>query len=770
MADNDDAKIVAQLEEMALKFMLIEPGDLSVVGELVVLIEELQGLAGIAEYPALQRMGLALRCVIGKIVMNELPDSAENYELLGQCISLMQEVYRKHGEDEASAKAFTALLDQIGAGVPNSTESVAMPAAAASSPPESPPPPVPASRSAKPAGAVRGSAGGPPQTIRILDSPPTAALEFLQDPELLTGFVGETLEHLESIEVNVLDLEDHPGDLEIVNKIFRPFHTIKGVAGFLNLKSIQKLAHSTENLLDDVRNGVHAMDAQVIDVVLAVGDFLKTMVENLKEVLKDGPENYKNYDISDHVAWVESVQAGTGAGTGAGPGSPAAPTEAEAPFVAEPVTPVLSAKASRPSVEEALKFGDRDSEPAPLAPKPQAGVPKAAVGDSIKVDIDKLDGLVNAVGELVIMQATVRSNPKLAALVDPKLTKDLAQLSRITSELQKTAMSMRMVPIRQTFQKMIRLVRDLSKKTGKDVNLVMEGEETEIDRNMVDSIYDPLVHMIRNSVDHGVQPPAERENLGKPRAGTVNLRAYQKGGNMVIEIEDDGQGLNTEKIRRKAIERGLIQESVKISDYDLNNLIFLPGFSTADKITDVSGRGVGMDVVKKAVEKLRGKVEAISEPGKGSLFVIRLPLTLAIIDGIIVRVGSERYIIPTTAIQESLRPRRENYNTVQGKGETLMVRGTVLPIIRLYQLFQVEPVHTDPCEAIVVVVEYEGRQRAIMVDELLGKQEVVIKNLGGLNDIPGVAGGTILGDGRVGLILDLAGIVQSHSGHVVVDA
>jgi two-component system chemotaxis sensor kinase CheA len=459
------------------------------------------------------------------------------------------------------------------------------------------------------------------------------------------------------------------------------------------------------------------------------------------------------------VAWVASVQSGGQALAATAP----APVETAAATPVAAVAPPPPAPTAR--LRAPLAASDADSAPALSAAKSPAAPPKAAVGDSIKVDIDKLDGLVNAVGELVIMQAMVRSNPKLAALSDPKLTKDIAQLSRITSELQKTAMSMRMVPIRQTFQKMIRLVRDLSKKTGKEVNLVMEGEETEIDRNMVDSIYDPLVHMMRNSVDHGVQPPVEREKLGKPRSGTVNLRAYQKGGYMVIEIEDDGQGLNTEKIRRKAIERGLIHDTDKISGYDLNNLIFLPGFSTADTITDVSGRGVGMDVVKKAVEKLRGKVEAISEPGKGSLFVIRLPLTLAIIDGIIVRVGSERYIIPTTAIQESLKPRRESYNTVQGKGETLMVRGTILPIIRLYQLFQVTPTQTDPCEAIVVVVEYEGRQRAIMVDELLGKQEVVIKNLGGLNDIPGVAGGTILGDGRVGLILDLAGIIQSHSGH-----
>jgi len=763
MAKNSATTIAAQLDEMALKIMMVEPGDLSVVGELVVLVEALQSLEGIEEYPALKRMGRALRVVIGKIVMNELLDSAKNYDLLGQCIGLMQESYRKHGKDDASEKAFTLILDEIGyvpsaedeagleAEVPTQS-TVALPSAAKQS--------TQPAASSVPGGAL----GGPPQGLKILESPPVEAMEFLQDLELLTGFVSETLEHLESIEVNVLELEDNPSDQETINKIFRPFHTIKGVAGFLNLKNIQKLAHCTENLLDDVRNNIRAMDPQVIEVVLKVGDFLKTMVENLKVVLKDGPEQYKNYDISEYAAWVERVQSGTRAEVSPQPTLTAAETSPVAALDA-----VEQDSTAPPSLPPPQSQSGADGTAPPSAKSP-AAPQKAAVGDSIKVDVDKLDGLVNAVGELVIMQAMVRSNPKIAVISDPKLIKDFAQLGRITSELQKTAMSMRMVPIRQTFQKMIRLVRDLSKKTGKEVNLVMEGEETEIDRNMVDSIYDPLVHMMRNSVDHGVQPPAEREKLGKPRSGTVNLRAYQKGGNMVIEIEDDGQGLNTEKIRRKAIERGLIQETDKSSQYELNNLIFLPGFSTADKITDVSGRGVGMDVVKKAVEKLRGKVEAISEAGKGSLFVIRLPLTMAIIDGIIVRVGSERYIIPTTAIQESLKPRRETYNTVQGKGETLMVRGTILPIIRLYQLFQVEPVYTDPCDAIVVVVEYEGRQRAIMVDELLGKQEVVIKNLGGLSDIPGVAGGTILGDGRVGLILDLAGIVQSHSGHGVVES
>ncbi len=745
MAEDTRPTLAAQLDEMALKIMLVEPGDLSVVGELVVLIEGLLAMPEIASQPALAKMATALGEVIGKIVMAELEDSAENYERLGQGIGLMQEVCRKQGADEAAENNFHTLLGLIGYLSGAGHHKVE----AASEPPANRPVPPPAAHPAPPA-----PSSGPGETLppkpRILESPPVEAMDFLQDLELLTGFVGETLEHLESIEVNVLDLEDNPGDLEIVNKIFRPFHTIKGVAGFLNLKSIQKLAHSTENLLDDVRNGSRPMDAQVVEVVLKVGDFLKTMVENLSLVLKEGPESYLNYDISGHLAWVEAVRAGQG----------------QAPSTATPIPPPTSGQTAAPA-PVATAEAESTSPPAGKSPPPPSQ--KAAVGDSIKVDVEKLDGLVNAVGELVIMQAMIRANPRIGAISDPKLIKDFAQLGRITTELQKTAMSMRMVPIRQTFQKMIRLVRDLSKKTGKEVNLVMEGEETEIDRNMVDSIYDPLVHMIRNSVDHGVQPPSEREIQGKPRTGTVNLRAYQKGGNMVIEIEDDGQGLNTDKIRRKAIERGLIQEADKVSAYDLHNLIFLPGFSTADKITDVSGRGVGMDVVKKAVEKLRGKVEVLSELGKGSLFVIRLPLTLAIIDGIIVRVGAERYIIPTTAIQESLKPLRENYNTVQGRGETLLVRGTVLPIIRLYQLFRVEPTYSDPCQAIMVVVEYEGRQRAIMVDELLGKQEVVIKNLGGLSDIPGVAGGTILGDGRVGLILDLAGIVQSHSGHLSTD-
>jgi len=512
------------------------------------------------------------------------------------------------------------------------------------------------------------------------------------------------------------------------------------------------------------------MDSAVIDIVLTVGDALKSMVEEIKNVLQHGPANYKDTDISGFLAQITQLQEGGGEAPASAPVSAPVPENLPEVFESEEVESLTGEEEAEavapslptPSRAAQVAVSPRAEPAASPASRPAADSGQKKIGASIKVDVEKLDALVNAVGELVIMQSLVRQNKLVSRIADPKLTKDFSQLTRITSELQRTAMSMRMVPIKQTFDKMIRLVRDLSKKSGKKVDLIMEGAETEIDRNMVESIYDPLVHMMRNSVDHGISPPADREKCGKPETGTVFLRAYQKGGSMMIEIEDDGEGLNTQKIRKKAIERGLVSESDNLSDFELNNLIFLPGFSTADKITDVSGRGVGMDVVKKAVEKLRGKVEVQSQSGKGSLFMIRLPLTLAIIDGIIVRVGSERYIIPTIAIQESMRPDRTNYSTVHGRGENLLVRGELVPIIRLYEIFGVPSTNTDPCEAIVVVVENEGRRRALMVDELLGKEEVVIKNLGGL-DVPGVAGGTILGDGRVGLILDLAGVIAKKA-------
>ncbi|MDR1085514.1 MAG: chemotaxis protein CheA [Deltaproteobacteria bacterium] len=381
---------------------------------------------------------------------------------------------------------------------------------------------------------------------------------------------------------------------------------------------------------------------------------------------------------------------------------------------------------------------------------------------TVKVETQKLDGLIDLVGELVITQSLVTSNDSIKFLKEQKIIKDLAQVSRITSELQRNAMSLRMVQISNTFRKMNRLVRDLAHKFEKDVEFVTSGEDTEIDRNMVESIYDPLVHMIRNCLDHGLEPPKERLSGGKSPKGQVTLKAYHQGGNVVIELSDDGRGLDTEKVLAKALEKGLIQPGENLSFQAVHNLVFQPGFSTNDRITDISGRGVGMDVVRKNIELLRGKVDFTSQKGQGSTITIRLPLTLAIIDGMIVRVGDYRYILPTISINESFRPKPEEYFTVKNQGEMIRVRDSLLPLVRLDRIVAAGGAASDPARALVVVVENEGQRCCLMVDEVLGKQEVVIKSLGErLKYVRTLAGGTILGDGRVGLILDVSGLFEA---------
>jgi two-component system chemotaxis sensor kinase CheA len=320
-------------------------------------------------------------------------------------------------------------------------------------------------------------------------------------------------------------------------------------------------------------------------------------------------------------------------------------------------------------------------------------------------------------------------------------------------------MSLRMIPVKPTFQKMERLARDLSRDFGKKVNFHVHGEDTELDRTVVEDIGDPLVHMVRNSLDHGLEMPADRVAAGKPEAGTVYLKAFHEGGNIVIELSDDGRGINPEKILAKAKKQNLIPEHAQLSKEEILNLIFLPGFSTAEKVTAVSGRGVGMDVVRRNIEKLRGKIEIVSEVGKGSTFRIKLPLTMAIIDGLVVRVGEDRFILPSTSVQMALRPQKEALSTVHGRGEVLDHRGKILPIHRLHRRFSIPGAIENPWEGIIVIVENNGRASALLVDDMVTKQEVVIKPLGGfLQNLAGVSGGAILGDGGIALILDPASL------------
>jgi two-component system chemotaxis sensor kinase CheA len=390
--------------------------------------------------------------------------------------------------------------------------------------------------------------------------------------------------------------------------------------------------------------------------------------------------------------------------------------------------------------------------------------PRAAAGESasIRVDIAKVDALINMVGELVITQNILRQigeNFEMSRL--HKLTQALAELDRNTRELQESVMRIRMLPISFAFNRVPRLVHDLSAKLGKQVELRMSGESTELDKTVMERIVDPLVHLVRNTCDHGIEMPELRVAAGKPETGTLTLSACHKGGNVVIEIADDGAGLNRDKILRKAVERGLVRPDANLTDEEIHALIFLPGFSTADQVSDVSGRGVGMDVVRKNIQSLGGSVEIASEPGKGAKFTVRLPLTLAIMDGQSVAVGSEFYIVPLVSIIVSTLVRREDVSTMVNGAEVFRFRDEYLPLIRLYDLYGSRPRTTDISQGLMVVVEGDGKRAGLFVDELLGQQQVVIKSLeANYRRVEGISGATILGDGSVALILDIPGLIR----------
>ena len=581
----------------------------------------------------------------------------------------------------------------------------------------------------------------------------------MQDPELLKDFIEESKEHLSAIELNMLALETDPKDSEAINAVFRPFHSIKGVAGFLNLSEIHHLSHEVENLLDAARSGKIPVTDRVIDIVLTASDILKVLMEDLEQGRKkSGPspgvesflERVKNFEDTSDSGGIPARKVGT--------------ILVEHGVLEDPAAQEIAEK----SKAEGKKFGETAIDEGVASPREVSKALREQRhniegGSSVRIDTGKLDNLVDMVGELVIAQSMVLQNPETLAIKDQKFQKDSVQLNRITAELQRISMSMRMVPIKATFQKMIRLVRDLSKKSGKEVNLEMHGEETEIDRNMVEEIYEPLVHMIRNSVDHGIETPEERIARGKNPTGTILIAAEQKGGNIAIEIRDDGQGLDAKRIRSKAIERGIISPSDQLDEKAIFELIFHAGFSTRDAVTEVSGRGVGMDVVKKCVERLRGKMEISSQLGKGSAFHLKLPLTMAIIDGMVIQIGAERFIVPTIALKESLRPTQEAYYTVQGKGELVKVRDLLMPLVRLHDFFGEEPKYRNPWEGLLLVVNEGKNSYCLLADEIVGRQEVVIKSLGGLfRQLPGISGGAILGDGKVALIIDVKGIISLY--------
>lgn len=601
------------------------------------------------------------------------------------------------------------------------------------------------------------------------EMPPGPVLQE-SDSELLNDFINEATEHLDSVEEHMLTLENNPEDEVSLNAVFRAFHTIKGVAGYLSLEQIGHLSHEVETMLDNARKGLLKLEGAAVDVIFESVDMMKTLVTHVRDALVNQVPLKQEAGVPLLLDRIRAVVQGK-------PVAPAQPQPVAAPQPEAQPAPqpeVQPAPQPRPAASAAAKTAQPTAvdEPAAATNEPageQESSGRAAahhdhvvkVREFIKVDADRLDRLIDTIGELVITESMV-SQTMRESQVSSGLLGNVGQLDKITRQLQEMSTSLRMIQVRSTFQKMARLVRDLAKKSGKKIEFIMSGEDTELDKSVVDKIGDPLVHMIRNAVDHGIETlPQDRVDNGKPETAKVYLRAYHKGGSIHIEVEDDGRGLNKEAILRKAIENGVISDPAGLSESDIYSLIFQPGFSTAKEVTDVSGRGIGMDVVRRNIEALRGNIDIQSEPGKGSVFTIRLPLTLAIIDGMLVGVGDEKYIIPTLSIVRSLRPSAEMVSTLKEKGEMLSLDGELIPLFHLAQLFNVEGAQQKFEDSLVVVVENAGLFTALVVDELFGQQQIVIKTLGKyLRGIPGISGSSIMSDGRVALILDVAGLVK----------
>jgi two-component system chemotaxis sensor kinase CheA len=599
---------------------------------------------------------------------------------------------------------------------------------------------LPAAESAGGAGAAAADVlqAGIVRLQQILDgevreSAPSQPLSLAQDPELLGDFVLESREHLATVESQILTLEGDPSASEALNAIFRGFHTIKGLAGFLELWDVQKLAHETETVLDRARSSDWVLTPDAFDVILESADYLRRWLTHLESTMQGQPSEQPppNQPL---IGRIRALTADSG-------------------------------ETASPAVGLAHLAAAVEVPPAAEAPLPAAAEPARHRNETmaVKVDTAKLDYLVDMAGEMVIAESLVRHDPELSTVKSQVLQRKLAHMTRITAELQKTAMAMRLVPIGPLFRRMSRLVRDLSRQFGKQVQMETEGEEIELDRTIVEELADPLMHMVRNAMDHGIEVPADRVAGGKNPVARLLLKAQHLSGQVVIEISDDGRGLDAAKIKAKAVQKGLVPAEKELSESEIFNLIFEPGFTTAAQVTNVSGRGVGMDVVRRHIEKLRGRIEIRSTVGRGSAFLLKLPLTLAIIDGLVVGVGSERYIMPLFAVREMFRPTAETIWTVQQQAEMALVRGTLLPVFRLYRLFGVTPRSTEPTESVLVVAEVEGACYCLLVDELIGKQEVVIKSLGEtFSGVTGIAGGAIMGDGRVGLILDLDRLLKGE--------
>lgn len=619
--------------------------------------------------------------------------------------------------------------------------------------------------------------------------------EMLNDPDMLeivSSFLEETKEIFENLNADLVEMEQNAEDTELLNKIFRAFHTIKGTSGFLGLEKLQLVTHRCEDILNKLRKGEAKLNSQLMDTILNSFDKIQEIVAcietNKNEDVETGPILKELEEAIDELEGKKkpskskkNTKANNSRGAKKSTGKKQtkksgtnkkteSKTEPEENLEKQEEGPKISTEtdafqADEPSSEKDEKPKEVSKEKALDRVLSQSG----KTDTSIRVDVERLDELLNIVSELVLGRNQLQQVNNHAAIdfEGSQIARDLSeatkQIDLMTNELQLVVMKTRMVKIGKVFNRFPRLVRDLSKETKKDIQLEISGEDTELDKTLIEEINDPLVHLVRNSIDHGIETPEERKKKGKPEQGKISLTASHEGNNIIISIKDDGKGINPEVIKNKAISKGLITEekAAELSQQEAYNLIFMPGFSTAENITNISGRGVGMDVVRTNVRKLRGIIDIESEVDKGTTINIKLPLTLAIISGMVVKVGNEIMVIPLSSVIEAVRMHVEDIQTINGK-EVIKVRDDILPLVDINEILYGKKNNIeDRVWQYVVTVGVAEQRFGIKVDELIGQKEIVIKSLGNyLGSVNGVAGSTIMGDGTVIMILDIGEILQ----------
>ena len=597
--------------------------------------------------------------------------------------------------------------------------------------------------------------------------------------EIIKEFLTESLEGLDQLDTKFVALEQNPNDRDTLASIFRTVHTIKGTCGFLGFGHLERLTHAGENLLSLLRDGKLSFNQDMASALLAMLDAVRTMLTEVERTEGDGEESYaglietlhllKEVGVAKSAPPVTPFLLAPAPPLEPEPVVPPAATNLSSDPAPEPFLTTLTAlPESAPQPEPATK-STVSREPAPTPPERPAAPPAsspagspAIAESSIRVDVPLLDKLMNLVGELVLARNQILEYTLLQE--NPPLQAASQRLNLITSELQEGIMRTRMQPINNIWAKFPRVVRDLAVSCGKQVRVDMEGKETELDKSLIEAMKDPLTHLVRNAVDHGVELPASRRSAGKPEEGCLLMRAYHEGGQVHIEISDDGAGINPVKLRNKALEKGLItpERAAAMSDQDLRRLIFLAGFSTAEKITNISGRGVGMDVVKTNIEKIGGVIDLESELGRGSTFKIRIPLTLAIVPALIITSGGERFAIPQVNLLELIRINEEQRGAAieyVHSNPVYRLRGKLLPIVHINRELELTPGRSNAVN--IVVLQAGQHQFGLVVDQINDTQEIVVKPLDKvLQDVPVFAGATIMGDGRVALILDVLGVAQ----------